>query len=441
MARRGKPRFAPSAVLVLARGGGAAIGLVLQILLARDLGASNLGIFYTAVSLIGICSVLGAIGYPSLANRFVARYRVRQGSFLLAAFLRAGAWDILLVSMALAAVVAVFALRSDGAPALQHALLAASLSIPAMALARFLSAIANADRRFFLGFLPELLVRPAALLGVVSLLLACNVELTAEGVLLVYAVLSWIFVAVQLTHVRTELDRGLRRRQRTRLAPHWRRLSGILVLLPLLTTMLADFQILLVAAISPSEAVGVFGAVLKVAALCAFVIQIIQQTAMPDLAEAAHTGSLDRALRDSIPGTSLALLAVAGAGIFVLLFGPPMLKAFGADFGSAYWPLVVAVFGLAPRAAAGPSLQLLVVMKHHKASILAGAASLAVLSGLTMLLVPPFGVMGAAIAFASSGVFLAALGGVLLWRLEGVRSDVFVVFKTAGATPLQVQNI
>jgi hypothetical protein len=63
--------------------------------------------------------------------------------------------DTLAAATGLAAAVAVFALSFGLAPELRSALLVASLCIPAMALARFLTAIASADRRFLFASDPE----------------------------------------------------------------------------------------------------------------------------------------------------------------------------------------------------------------------------------------------------------------------------------------------
>lgn len=146
---------------------------------------------------------------------------------------------------------------------------------------------------------------------------------------------------------------------------------------------------------------------------------------LPDLAEAAQREKLDEALRAAAPANLAAFLIVCGSTLLVIMAGRFGLGLFGEEFASAHWALVIAVLGLAPRAIAGPSLRVLVVLARYKASILAGSASLAFLTGATLLLVPLLGVTGAAVAFAGTGLFSATLSGVLLWRLEGARSDLF----------------
>jgi O-antigen/teichoic acid export membrane protein len=422
-------RFGASGILMLARLAGAGLGVLLQVILARALGATDLGVYYIAVSLIAATAVIGAIGYPSLATRFVARYRADERRRFLSAFLRTGLFDTLAAATGLAFAIAGLAWILCDDPAQRSAYLVASLSLPAMALARFLSAIAAAERRFFPAFLPELVVRPGALLAVVLVLLALGASLTATGVLLVYAILSWSFALVQFGVYR-ERTRGVSDRQeRHRLASHWRRLAGMLVAMPLLTAMLADIHILLLSALLPPNEVGVFGVALKIAALFGFAVQIIQQTSMPDLADAARDRRLPQMLRAASRANAAAIAIAAVSALAVIVGGRFGLQFFGPEFERAYLPLLIAVLGILPRALAGPSLQLLVVTGHYRANIVAGAGSLATLAALSVMLVPTLGIDGAAVAFAGAGLASAVLSGLLLRRLEGVRSDAFAYWR------------
>jgi O-antigen/teichoic acid export membrane protein len=423
-------RFGASGILMLARLAGAGLGVLLQVILARALGATELGIYYIAVSLIAAAAVMGAVGYPSLATRFVARYRTDDRRRFLSAFLRTGLFDTLAAATALALAIAVAAWTLCDDPVQRSAYLVASLSLPAMALARFLSAVAAAERRFLPAFLPELVVRPGALLAIVLVLLATRASLTATGVLLVYAILSWSFVLVQLGVYR-ERTRGVSDRQeRHRLASYWRRLAGMLLAMPLLTAMLADVHILLLSALLPPDEVGVFGVALKIAALFGFAVQVIQQTSMPDLADAARDRRLPETLRAASRANAAAIAIAAGSLLVVIAGGRFGLQLFGAEFERAYLPLLIAVLGILPRALAGPSLQLLLVTGHYRASIVAGGGSLAALAAFSIMLVPAFGIDGAAVAFAGAGLVSAMLSSILLWRLEGVRSDAFAYWRT-----------
>src|SRR5688572_11176768 len=64
-------RFMPASALVLAiRLGGAGVGFLIQLILARLLAPEALGTFFSATSLAAVLALLAAWGYPNLAPRF-----------------------------------------------------------------------------------------------------------------------------------------------------------------------------------------------------------------------------------------------------------------------------------------------------------------------------------------------------------------------------------
>src|SRR5680860_446934 len=75
-----------SSLLSLARVAGALAGFVTQVVLARTLHASALGLFYSVTSLAAVVGLMAAHGYPAIAPRFMSRYREQGKSNLIAAF-------------------------------------------------------------------------------------------------------------------------------------------------------------------------------------------------------------------------------------------------------------------------------------------------------------------------------------------------------------------
>jgi O-antigen/teichoic acid export membrane protein len=421
-----------SAVLLAARAGGTLLGFVLQAFLARALGAGGLGVYYMMVSLGGVCAVVGAVGYPVLAGRFVARYRARHGAGLLPLFLRVGLVDTAIVAIGLSAAIALAALALTEDPQLRWALVFAALSIPPLAAARFASAVANATRRFYVAFLPDLIVRPALLLLAVGAVVWQGGAVGVAEVLACYALIAWVVLIAQLA--RLERSRPLpasSARKLARVAPVWRKLAAVLMVMPLVTAMLGDIDLVLLWPLLSAEEVGVFGAALKMAMLFGFFVQVIHQTMLPDLAEAAERRRLDAAVGATIFANRVAFAFVLASAGFVALFGERLLGIFGAEFETAKWPLVVLVLGLAPRAAAGPASQLLVVFGRERMSVAAGIGAVGYLAVANAVLVPTCGLAGAALAFSTMTLVAAAALGWFLWRYEGVRVDIFA--RAAGA--------
>jgi O-antigen/teichoic acid export membrane protein len=416
-----------SAVLLAARAGGTLLGFVLQAFLARALGAGGLGAYYMLVSLSGVCAVIGAIGYPVLAGRFVARYRMREASGLLPLFLRTGFVDTAIVAVGLGAAIALAGIALAEDAQLRWAVIFAAVSIPPLAAARFATAVANARRRFYIAFLPDLIVRPAFLLLVVGAAVWLRGTVGVVAVLACYALIAWAVLIAQLCRFeRSPMLPASPSRKLSRVAPVWRKLAAVLMITPLVTTMLGDIALILLWPLLDAGDVGVFGAALKMAMLFGFFVQVIHQTMLPDLAEAAERRRLDAALATTILINRIAFGVVLASAAFVAMFGQRLLGVFGEEFEAATWPLVVLVLGLAPRAAAGPASQLLVVFGREWLSVAAGVGAVVYLGLANAVLVPSLGLMGAAVAFSSMAAVSAVLLGWFLRRYEGVRVDVFV---------------
>ena len=78
--------FSTSSLLSLARIAGALAGFVTQVVLARTLHASALGVFFSVTSLAAVVGLIAAHGYPAIAPRFLSRYREQGKEGLIQAF-------------------------------------------------------------------------------------------------------------------------------------------------------------------------------------------------------------------------------------------------------------------------------------------------------------------------------------------------------------------
>ena len=63
-----------SALLFGAKIFGAGSGFLTHVLLARTLSSDALGKYFLVVSVISLCAIFAAFGYPSIMGRFISRY-------------------------------------------------------------------------------------------------------------------------------------------------------------------------------------------------------------------------------------------------------------------------------------------------------------------------------------------------------------------------------
>jgi len=438
-----------SSLLSLARVAGALAGFVTQVVLARTLLASSLGVFYSVTSLAAVVGLVAAHGYPAIAPRFMSRYREQGKESLIAAFVARARKDAAVyVTITTAAVLAVAAFWPSLSFEARAATIAAALSIPANAALRLNGSLAAAIRRFGLAYLPDTCFRPFVLLAGILVLIAAGVTLTAANVT---ALLTVVFVGLALVQyflVRKDIPHGEAVAGETvagaavvgaavapkRLVKLWRREATPLILVALFTYFFADVDILIVTPLLPSAETAIVGLSLKLALLVGFAVQVAHQVVVPDLAD-AHARKEHGAIRDVVlKALAFPLTVTLAALAVVALWGETILSLFGPEFTGAKIPLLILLACQLLRAVFGPNVPLLTVIGAQRQNAALAVSALVVLVVSNVVLAPAYGVLGAAIAVAIATLFWLGACSVVLARLSGLRTDaVYLIGKLIAA--------
>ncbi|WP_141701033.1 lipopolysaccharide biosynthesis protein [Methyloceanibacter methanicus] len=416
-----------SSLLSLARIAGAAAGLATQILLARTLTASGLGIFYSVTSLAAVMGVIAALGYPGIASRFVSRFREKGREDLLAAFIVHARKTVTRYAAAATIGVLAFAVFWPGlALEIRLATAAAALAIPANAALRLNGALAASFRQFALAYLPDTCIRPFVLLAGLMLLIAAGVAMTAA---LATCVLTVTFTGLavvqyrQLTRTAPGAD-GSAASPPSRYLRVWRREAPPLVLVALFTFFFADVDILLVTLLLPSAETAIVGLCLKLALLVGFAVQVAHQVVVPDLAD-AHARKEHAAIHGVVlKAFGFPLAVMLGAIVVVALWGETILSLFGPEFSGAKLPLLILLGSQLARVLFGPSVALLSVVGAQRENAMLAVGALVVLALANVALVPAAGVIGAALAVVLAMIVWLGACAVVLARVSGLRTDV-----------------
>lgn len=418
--------FTTSSLLSLARLAGAGAGFVTQVVLARTLHASALGVFYSVTSLAAVVGLIAAHGFPAIAPRFLSRYREQGKDGLIAAFVgRARKDAAVLVVIATIGVLAIALFWPTLAWEVRLALIAAALSIPANAALRLNGSLALAIRRFALAYLPDTCIRPFVLLGGVLALMALGVTLTASNVTFLLAFIFTGLALAQYLSLRKSLPKvaAAAAQAPSRLVKIWRSEAKPLILVALFTYFFADVDILIVTPLLSSADTAIVGVCLKLALLVGFAVQVAHQVVVPDLAD-AHARKEHGAIRGVVlKALGFPLVVTVVALIVVALWGETILSLFGPEFTGAKIPLLILLFCQLARALFGPNVPLLTVIGAQKPNAVLAVAALAVLVISNLVLAPAYGVLGAAIAVAIATVLWLLACSIVLARLSGLRTD------------------
>ena len=169
-----------------------------------------------------------------------------------------------------------------------------------------------------------------------------------------------------------------------------------------------------------AEETGIFGAATRVAMLVSFCLTAVNTIVAPKFAELHTKGDL-RALAMLARQTAhIVLLLSLPLFLFLTIAGDWVMSWFGPDFTRGGTALAILALGQAVNATTG-SVGFLLIMAGHERSVRnsAIASSFVLVSG-AVTLIPYYGMSGAAIASAASVATMNILNVYQVWVHEGI---------------------
>ena len=400
----------------------AAIAYLSQVVLARWMGSFEYGAFVFVWVWVLILGGASSLGLNIAMMRFVPDYRERGDLAALRGLLLGGRLFALGVST-LVAGLGLLGLWLFSSSLASHYVLPAYLAlvcIPVYTLTDLQDGIGRARQWIGVGLVPPYILRPLIILAGMICAWRLGWPMTATTAAGVAIVSTWATAVVQAVLLHMNLRAELPAGPRTYHFATWIRTA-----LPILTITGFDLAVQntdidFLSIYRTASDVGIYFAGLKTMSLIAFVHYAVASACANQFTALHVRGAreeLARFAQETVRWTFWPSLA--GAAI-ILVMGKPLLWLFGPEFTVAYGPMFVLAVGLLVKSAVGPAEYLLNMLGQQKVcgAVLASTAILNVL--LNYLLVPPFGLWGAATATATTLTFAAMLYAVLVRRLLGI---------------------
>ncbi|MEC9341082.1 MAG: flippase [Pseudomonadota bacterium] len=389
---------------VLLAVGTAPLALLVSVVLARMLGVADFGVYSFAFALVTLLAIPAQSGLPQLVVRETARYREGGNLDAVRGLWRWSTGCVALFSAAIALLTVLTLIAvSGGSQTPRTATLLAGLGlIPLIALANLRGAALRGLGQVTLGQLPERLVRPVVLIGLVLAALAAwpteNFSAPlAMGLHCAAAAVAFLLGAWLLRRG----SRAVIANTRPVYADvrHWSRAFLPLSLVAGLTVANENIDLLLVGFLRSDVEVGVYRAAVQGGVLVLFGMQALKFAIMPHIARLHAAGDLAGMQRLAIRGAQVALLAALPPGLMFLLFGDWLLvRVFGPGFAEGYVALAIISLGQLVNAAMGFVGVLLNMTGHERDAVRGILLSTFVHVGLCLLLIPAWGIEGAAVA-------------------------------------------
>ncbi len=422
-------RLVPVFGLMGARLAGAGFGLISQILLTWTFTAHDVGLALLAIAITTLASLLLTAGYQALTLTQLSRYVSMGRDGLTGALHRVARNDVALASAVLVAGATAAYLIVPFPPHVGEVVLYGCLAAVPLAFMRLATSAATANRRFSLSYLPELVMRPLALLVLLGAILVFGLERELNHLLIALVALTVAIAVYQVAALGP--DSGFARRWRAPardLRPYFRGRAGALLIVAIVTQCMAELVVMVSSLFFPPDQVAVVGVAIRLAALVGFIGTAAQSFAIRDLSNAMAAGQPE-AVRAVLMHTNLStLLTMAAAVLAAALFGEQLLGVFGEAYVAGYWLLLIFMVGQTCRIFGGMNGYLLALGGHQMSSAWASLVAVGVFVALACLLAPAIGLVGMALAALGAEIVWAMGLAIMAQRLNGRRGDIFSLF-------------
>ncbi|TKB21909.1 MAG: lipopolysaccharide biosynthesis protein [Mesorhizobium sp.] len=408
----------------------AVIAFISQVLMARWMGSFEYGIFVLVWVTMVIVGNLACLGFHTSVIRFIPEYRERGMLAELRGIVLASRLFVLVASTVIAGLGALGVWLAS--PWIENyyvvPFILGVICLPMIAMGDLLQGLARANSWALFALSPTYLVRPVLILVFMAAMLALNYAPNAKTAIFASIAATYMTTLGQLMGVTARMEKKIPAGPTTVHFGQWFLVSLPIFLVESFFFLLTNADVLMVGAYLDPNDVAIYFATVKTLALVHFVYFAVKAGVAQRYAQFTH-GEPERLAafaRETVSWTFWPSLAMA---LLVLALGEPMLVLFGPEFTAGYPLLFLLVFGVVARGAVGPCESLLTMSGNQNICAAVYAMTLALNIGLNVILIPHFGLWGAAVATSLAMIFEASALSFTVWRKLGIVMAIFVPAK------------
>lgn len=397
----------------------ALLSLAFGMVAARLLGVETFGGYVSLMAIAGLVTVASSVGMPTLIVREVAAARGSIGTARLRPLIDGCVFILLLLGVA--AVLSGFWSGLDIGLVLAFVCLSNGAS--------FLGALhAGFERVLFASWIDGVVRPVCALVALVALVWSglVSAQAAVAGQIIGVVLAACAFLYFIDLHRASQTVRSIHS-QRRRLTDHWgmAKTGALIAGTQLLINATTQIDILILTAMTGPADVAHYYAAARAAIVVSFFFGSCGALAEPRLTRLYASGDMESFKRlinsTALLGVWMTVLAALGA----LIVAPYYFEMYGPTFSDASTALLILVFGLVAWSLFGPALIALRAVRQDKKLLAATVLAVASNIGLSLLLVPAFGMNGAAVGTAAQFIVFGCALALFLTRTTSLRTDVF----------------
>ena len=407
----------------------AGIGFLGGILSARMLGPSSLGVLAYASAWVGVIMIPATLGFQQLLPREIARYQSQGDWGLLGGIIAFSRHSVIAVSITLAVAAGLLAWIISGfetSSTMVTTFWIALLAVPFNSLIQIRQSVMRGLGHVVRGQVPEALIAPILSLTILAILyLVYDATLEPQQAVFIGLTVTILAFLIGNRLLETVLPATLGVAEPAKAKGVWLGSALPMVIISGLEVINTQTDIIMLGAMTTEEQTGIYAVAARSAALVVFVWGSVNMAIGPIIAK-THYGGDHAAVQDVVRKSAIVIflctIPICGA---LYLFGKEFLSLYGLEFAAGQTALNILLVGNLVNALAG-SVGLILKMTGHERDVLWTGMIAAVANiVLNALLIPRFGLEGAAIATTISMSIWPLAAGTMVFRRLGINPTVF----------------
>lgn len=389
---------------------GLALIFLLHVMLARLMGPKQYGNYIVIITVINILMVVSLFGLDSSTMKFLPAYVSRNNFSAASGFVKFARRTVMLLAVICSVLLFIFLLTKAKkfGSTLSEGYFWGILLLPFLALIYQSSAILRALNKYKSSLIPVFFLLPITT-GVICLYYYnSNNHLNVDAAMLIY-LCSTMAVCYFTVKKAKKAMRDYTTEDRSYVPKEWLSVSGILFLTTSLDLLLRQSDILMVSYFMNNTNAGYYAVAARLATLTALGLSVADYVFMPKIS-ALYEGRQLLKLQDLVKNASLQILSITLPILFTLIIGGKwILGLFGPQYADAYLVLVILLCGQIVNSFTGMVGGLMTMTGHQRAFLILYVLAFGIQISLNIILIPSFGITGAAIGTAVSMIVLNLL--------------------------------
>ncbi len=396
-------------------------GYLIQVLLARYMGAEDFGFYSIVLSTATLLAYLAGLGFPTSLERFLPEY-ISENEWGKAKGLINRAQQLTLVVGGAVVLISWVIIFLFSPLDIHHRILFAAgmLLTPLAALTNVTTGAMEAEKKFKVSFFIDLFLPPLLMLVFFGSMIFIFHDLSADHGVATVLMVHGVILAFLLYKFRSSLPDGYRAAEAVYRTVKWLKASLPILLMTGFVIIVYRADLFIVGAFMGSKKAGIYAAVLAASDMLAMFLKASDSVANPEIAPMFKKGDLNnlQRLMGLVAGLSFWPTLVAGAGMAV--FGQAVLGMFGAGFEIGHGALILLILCRLIKAWSGAPGFLLIMTGNQMKLVLNYSMAVLVDVGLLVILTWKFGLTGAAAASMLAMLFSR------LWLIHVAQKEVKV---------------